>query len=73
MDTPMPTTTDPSVAPSVTPPARKRGFAAMDPARLREIASKGGRTARDAGVGHRWTTETAALAALKGVEARRAK
>jgi general stress protein YciG len=32
----------------------KRGFAAMDPAKQREIASKGGRAAQDKGVAHRY-------------------
>ena len=32
----------------------RRGFAAMDPARQREIASKGGRAAHAKGTAHEW-------------------
>jgi uncharacterized protein len=38
----------------------------MDPARVREIASKGGRIAHQKGVGHEWTTEEAREAGRKG-------
>jgi general stress protein YciG len=37
----------------------KRGFASMDPARQREIASAGGRAAHAAGTAHEFTSEEA--------------
>lgn len=52
-------------APS-SPPKRRRGFAAMDPARVRAIASKGGRAAHACGRAHRFTSEEARLAGTKG-------
>jgi hypothetical protein len=51
------------------PPPRKkqrRGFAAMDPAKQREIASKGGRASHEKGTGHEWTSDTARSAGRKG-------
>ena len=48
---------------------RQRGFAAMDAARQREIASKGGRAAHQKGTAHRFTTEEARVAGRKGGEA----
>jgi len=44
----------------------KKGFAAMDPAKQREIASKGGKAAHAKGVGHQFTPEEAAAAGKKG-------
>src|SRR5438552_2787877 len=38
---------------------KRRGFAAMDPERQREIASKGGRAAHEKGTAHEWTGEEA--------------
>jgi len=46
-------------------PAR-RGFAAMDPERQRQIASEGGRAAHRQGVAHEWSTEEARAAGRKG-------
>ncbi len=43
-----------------------RGFASMDPAKQREIASKGGRAAHQKGTAHEWTTEEARAAGRKG-------
>lgn len=43
-----------------------RGFASMDPAKQREIASKGGRAAHMKGTAHEWTRETARAAGRKG-------
>jgi general stress protein YciG len=37
----------------------KRGFAAMDPEKQREIASEGGRDAHESGHGHEFTSEEA--------------
>ncbi len=49
----------------------QRGFAAMDPARQREIASKGGRAAHQKGTAHEFTSEEARVAGRKGGEASR--
>lgn len=45
-----------------------RGFASMDRARQREIASKGGRAAHQKGTAHEWTAEEARVAGRKGGE-----
>lgn len=47
-------------------PRRGRGFASMDPERLRAISSKGGRSAHAKGLAHRFTTEEARAAGKKG-------
>lgn len=44
----------------------KRGFAAMDPERVRAISAAGGRAAHAAGTAHRWTSEAARAAGQKG-------
>lgn len=46
-------------------PKKRRGFAAMDPQRQREIASLGGQTAHREGRAHRFTTEEARAAGKK--------
>jgi uncharacterized protein len=46
--------------------ATKRGFAAMDPERQREIASMGGRHAHAIGKAHKYTTETGRVAGKIG-------
>ena len=43
-----------------------RGFASMDSARQREIASKGGKAAHQKGTAHEWTSEEAREAGRKG-------
>lgn len=43
-----------------------RGFASMDPAKQREIASKGGHAAHQKGTAHRFTSEEAREAGRKG-------
>jgi general stress protein YciG len=48
----------------------KRGFASMDPARQREIASLGGKTAHRDGRAHQFTSEEARAAGRKGAIAR---
>jgi general stress protein YciG len=45
---------------------RKRGFAAMDPERQKEIASKGGRAAHAKGTAHEWSRDQARIAGKKG-------
>jgi general stress protein YciG len=48
-----------------TRPRAKRGFAVMDPTRVREIASMGGRTAHANGRAHEFTSEEARAAGKK--------
>jgi general stress protein YciG len=48
---------------------RGRGFAALDEATRRRIASIGGHTAHAKGVAHQYTTEEARLAGRKGGQA----
>lgn len=52
------------------PPAeqrpRRRGFAAMDRDRVKEIASKGGRAAHAAGTAHQFSADEARVAGKKG-------
>lgn len=45
-----------------------RGFAGMDAARQREIASKGGKAAHEKGTAHEFTSEEARVAGRKGGE-----
>lgn len=44
----------------------KRGFASMDAAKQREIASKGGKAAHEKGTAHEFTTTEAREAGRKG-------
>ena len=50
-----------------------RGFASMDRAKQREIASKGGKAAHRKGAAHEWTREEAQAAGRKGGLARHRK
>lgn len=45
---------------------KDRGFASMDPARQREIATKGGKAAHVKRTAHEWTHEEARAAGAKG-------
>ena len=58
-------------------PGSGRGFASMDPARQREIASQGGRAAHASGNAHEFTSEEAraagALSHSRRSQARRAQ
>lgn len=47
-----------------------RGFASMDPAKQKAIASKGGRAAHKKGTAHTWTSDEARAAGQKGGRAR---
>lgn len=49
---------------------RKQGFALMDPARVREIASMGGKKAHTDGRAHQWTSEEARRAGQLSVIAK---
>lgn len=70
----MSSNTTPSPAATVTEeivPVRKpKGFAAISPERVREIASKGGKAAHAVGTAHKFTTEEAKAAGRKGGLAR---
>jgi len=52
-----------------TPPKKRRGFAAMDPALVREISRRGGKAAHVAGTAHEFTHEEAREAGRKGGKA----
>jgi general stress protein YciG len=45
---------------------RRRGFAAMERDRVKEIASKGGKAAHAAGTAHQFTSDEARVAGRKG-------
>lgn len=49
-------------------PKSRKGFASMDAAKQREIASKGGRAAHAQGRAHQFTSEEARKAGRKGGE-----
>jgi general stress protein YciG len=51
------------------PRPRRRGFAAMDRDRVKQIASKGGRAAHAAGTAHQFNSDEARVAGKKGGEA----
>ena len=51
----------------------KRGFAAWDPEKRREAASKGGKAAHAMGTGYEWDSEAARIAGRKGAIASLAK
>jgi general stress protein YciG len=55
------------------PKSKGRGFASMDPAKQRSIASKGGRAAHAKGTAHEFTPEEAKKAGRKGGRARHNK
>lgn len=48
------------------PRPRRRGFAAMDRDRVKQIASKGGRAAHAAGTAHQFSSDEARIAGRKG-------
>lgn len=48
------------------PRPRRRGFAAMDRDRVKEIASKGGKAAHAAGTAHQFSSDEARVAGRKG-------
>ena len=54
-------------------PKSRRGFAAMDPDKVREIASKGGKAAHVVGTAHEFTSEEAREAGRKGGLMRQAR
>jgi general stress protein YciG len=52
--------------PGAAAPPRRRGFAAMDRDRVKQIASKGGRAAHAAGTAHQFNSDEARVAGKKG-------
>src|SRR5437879_10224180 len=48
------------------PAKRRRGFAAMDPAKKREVSRRGGKAAQLKGTAHRFTKDEARAAGRKG-------
>ncbi len=64
-------TNEPSETDAAEKPKKKRGFAVMDPNRVKEIASAGGKAAHRAGTAHRFSTEEAREAGRKGGKASR--
>ncbi len=47
-------------------PRKRRGFAAMDPRLVSELASRGGKAAQRAGTAHRFSSDEARVAGRKG-------
>ena len=65
-----------SASPETAPeskPRRPRGFAAMDPKLVSELAKRGGKAAHRAGTAHQFTSEEARVAGRKGGQATHAK
>jgi len=58
--------TAPATDPATPVAKKRRGFAAMDPAKVKEIAGKGGRSAHAAGTAHRFSSDEARAAGQKG-------
>jgi general stress protein YciG len=54
-------------------PRRPRGFAAMDPKLVSELAKRGGKAAHRAGTAHQFTSDEARVAGRKGGMATHAK
>jgi general stress protein YciG len=54
-------------------PRRPRGFAAMDPKLVSELATRGGKAAHRAGTAHEFTSEEARVAGRKGAMVTHAK
>jgi general stress protein YciG len=62
----------PAAAPAEKP-RKPRGFAAMDPKLVSELATRGGKAAHRAGTAHEFTSEEARVAGRKGALATHAK
>lgn len=52
--------------PAKPPTHKKRGFAAMDPEKVKAISSKGGKAAHTAGTAHQFSSDEARNAGRKG-------
>lgn len=66
LDLPIDDTASPSTRPEPPPPRKRRGFAVMDPARVKAIARMGGIAAHEKGTAHEFTSEEARVAGKKG-------
>lgn len=55
------------------PKVRLRGFSAMSPERIKEVAASGGRKAHQLGRGHQWNAQEAREAGRKGGSVKRIK
>jgi general stress protein YciG len=66
VDEPQQKTNDTTRGSSETRTRARRGFAVMDPARVREIARQGGKAAHEQGRAHTFTPEEARAAGRKG-------
>ena len=76
MSDPIPVVRDNSslpAAPVGEPSKAKRGFATMDPARVRELARRGGAAAHRAGTAHEFSSDEARAAGRRGGLASRSK
>lgn len=62
-----------SASESPVKPKAKKGFAVMDPAKVRELAKRGGKAAHEQGVAHEFSTEEAIRAGRIGGRAIQAK
>ena len=60
----------PAISSESTHAMSHRGFASMDPARQRVIASQGGKAAHQKGTAHQFTSEEARMAGSKGAKSR---
>ena len=52
---------------------KRQGFACMDPKKLKEIASKGGKASHQKGTGHKWDSDEAREAGRKSRKMAREK
>jgi general stress protein YciG len=69
-----PQTSAPAVeSPTPERPRKPRGFAAMDPNLVSELAKRGGKAAHRAGTAHQFTSDEARVAGRKGGMATHAK
>jgi general stress protein YciG len=64
---------EPSTMPGEDRPRKRRGFAAMDPKLVSELATRGGQAAHRAGTAHEFTSDEARVAGRKGGLATHAK
>ena len=62
-----------STTPATEKPRKSRGFAAMDPKLVSELAKRGGKAAHRAGTAHQFTSDEARVAGRKGGMATHAK
>jgi uncharacterized protein len=68
----VPQVTAPTTEPTEKP-RKPRGFAAMDPKLVSELAKRGGKAAHRAGTAHQFTSDEARIAGRKGGMATHAK